>query len=40
MLSCFTIIVAKLLDLFSQTQDHVFLEFQRMETLQTFHWGV
>ena len=40
MLVSFTVTVATKKDLFSQTQIHVFLEFQRMEARQTLHRGV
>ena len=40
MLACFIIIEATKSDLFSQTQNHIFLEFQRIKTFQTFHLGV
>ena len=33
-------IVATVQDLFSQTQNHVFLEFQRITAFQTLHGGV
>ena len=40
MLACFVMIVAAIQDLISQTQNHIFLEFQRIKTFQTFHQGV
>ena len=40
MLACFTMIVASRQDSFSQTQNHAFLEFQRIKAFQTLHWRV
>ena len=40
MLTCFVMIVATTKDLFSQTQNHLFLEFQRIKTFKTLHLGV
>ena len=40
MLAWLTIIVAAIQDLFSQTQNHVFLKFKKIKAFQTPHRGV
>ena len=40
MLAYFVMIVATVSDLFSQTQNHKFLKFQRTKTFQTLCRGV
>ena len=37
MLACFAMIVDTIKDLFSNSQNQVFLEFQRIKTFQTLH---
>ena len=40
MVACFFIIVVAIQNLFSQTQNHIFLKFQRINSFQTLNWGV
>ena len=40
MLACFVMIVATIYGLFSQTQNHVLIEFQRIKTFQTLYQSV
>ena len=40
LLTCFVMIVATIQDLFSKTQNHIFLESQRIKTLLTLHRSV
>ena len=40
MLACFVTVVATIQDLFLQTQNHMFLEFQGIQTFQRLHQGV
>ena len=39
MLACFVMTVATISDSFSQLQNHILLEFQRIKTFQTIHQG-